>query len=56
MLLKLILLVALHGEQGIDLAFQAADGEKQFFVVGGGHGQQSVAPANSGSVFRYAYA
>jgi hypothetical protein len=30
--------VALHGEQGIDLAFQAADGEEQFFVVGGGHG------------------
>ena len=37
MLLDLILLVALHGEQGIDLAFQAADGEEQFFVVGGGH-------------------
>ena len=38
MLLELILLVALHGEQGIDLAFQAADGEEQFFGVGGGHG------------------
>jgi hypothetical protein len=37
MLLELILLVALHGEQGIDLSFQAADGKEQFFVVGGGH-------------------
>jgi len=38
MFLELILLVALHGNQGIYLAFQAADGEEQFFVVGGGHG------------------
>jgi hypothetical protein len=42
MLLELILLVALHGNQGIYLAFQAADGEEQFFVVGGGHGSPIV--------------
>jgi len=45
MLLELILLVALHGEQGIDLAFQAADGKEQFFGVGGVHGvTQKFAP------------
>jgi len=38
MLLELILLMALHDKQGIDLALQAANGKEQFFVLGGGHG------------------
>lgn len=37
--LDLLLLMALHCNQAIDLALKAADGKEQFVVVRGGHGR-----------------
>ena len=37
-----ILKLVLRGKQRIDLALKAADGEEQFVVVRGGHGESIV--------------
>lgn len=41
-ILDLLLLMALHGDQAIDLALQAADGKEQFVVVRRSHTATSI--------------